>query len=704
MIDHPIPKNVVYLLRNNRMKHTLILLFFIVTLGQAQETASVQVIARSLPDKVMLRWAVDQPLAWKKANEIGFLIERSTISRNGEAVIPIERQLMVTDPLKPKPLNEWEALATQDQNAAVIAQALFGDNFETEVPGSQMGAVYAINDELEQRFTFALIAAEQNFEAAMLAGWAFVDTSVKIGEKYMYKVYVPIQPENLSNIEEGTIYAGPDMYDPLPKPIGLVGVFDDSRVTLSWNFNLLQSYYTNYILERSDDNMSYMPLNGAPIFSAQQQQDTQQVSLFYNDSIPNNKKFYYRLKGKTAFGEIGPYSDPIEGQARKNLGFVPRIYRKEIPTDNKVILYWEFDYKGNELISGFELRRANTNKGPYETVKKNIPITTRKTSFEGLKRSNYFTIVAMGKNGTESESFSSLVQPVDSIPPLEPKGLTGVMDTTGIVKLSWDKNVEEDLKGYRIFRSNNPNVEFSEITKESFNTEIYNDTLPVRNLNTKVYYKLQAEDQRYNRSGFSQMLIVDKPDVLPPSPPVLTKYEVSQEGIRINWIPSSSQDVASHMIFRKVMDNQAALWEKIYETSAKNDSTFLDTKELERNQYSYTVIAKDSVGLESNPSSPLTVVWHGKTIDENDIKFSGTVNRELRFINLSWKTKDQEVLEYRLYRGTNPDNLKLYKTLQGSSKGYNDVDLEINSEYTYGLQLVLKGGRTSLIKKISVKY
>ena len=152
------------------MKHTLILLFFIVTLGQAQETASVQVIARSLPDKVMLRWAVDQPLAWKKANEIGFLIERSTISRNGEAVIPIERQLMVTDPLKPKPLNEWEALATQDQNAAVIAQALFGDSFETEVPGSQMGAVYAINDEMEQRFTFALIAAEQNFEAAKMAG------------------------------------------------------------------------------------------------------------------------------------------------------------------------------------------------------------------------------------------------------------------------------------------------------------------------------------------------------------------------------------------------------------------------------------------------------------------------------------------------------------------------------------------------------
>ncbi len=686
------------------MKKIVILIFFITSLVWSQDSASVQVIARSLPDKVLLRWAVDQPLAWKKANEVGFLVERSTISRNGEAVVPIERRLLVSDPKRPRPLEEWETLATQNQNAAVIAQALFGDSFETEVPGSQMGTVFAINDELEQRFTFALVAAEQNYEAAKLAGWAFEDLSAKKGEKYLYKVYVALPPESVDIIKEGTVYASPDMYESLPKPIGLAGVFDDSHVALSWNFNLLQSFYSNYILERSDDNISYEPLNGAPIFSAQQQKDTQQISLFYNDSIPNNKTFYYRLKGKTAFGEIGPNSEPIEGRAKKNLGFVPRIYKKEIPTDNKVTLHWEFDDQGNELISGFELRRANTNKGPFETVKKDIPITVRETSFEGLKRSNYFTIVAMGKNGTESESYSALVQPVDSIPPKPPKGLIGVMDTTGIINLSWEINLEEDLKGYRIFRSNNPNSEFSEVTKESFPTENYNDTMAVRNLNTKVYYKIQAEDQRYNRSEFSKILVVEKPDVIPPSPPVLTKYEVTQEGIQINWIPSSSTDVASHMVFRKTSGAQAMAWEEVYETGMGKDSTFLDTKELERNRYSYTVVAKDSKGLESNPSSPITVVWNGKTLDENDIKFSGTVNRELRFINLSWKVKNQEILEYRLYRGFDVNDLKLYKTLDGDAKGFNDVDLEINSNYTYGLQLVMNGGKTSFIKRINLKY
>ncbi len=689
---------------NKEMKQITILIFFIANLAVAQDSTSVQVIARPLPNKIMLRWAVDQPLAWKKANEHGFLLERATISRNGEAVVPIERQMLTPDPLRPKPLAEWETLATQDQNAAVLAQALYGDSFETTVPGSQMGAVFAVNDELEQRFTFALLAAEQNYEAAKLAGWGFEDSTVKKGEKYIYTVSVAVTEESNLQIAKATVYASTDMYEELPSPIGLVGVFGDGHVALSWNFNLLQNLYTNYIVERSEDNRNFERLNGAPLFNAQQPKDAREISLFYTDSIPNDKTYHYRIKGKTAFGETGPASDALNGKATENLGFVPRIYKKEIPTDNKAILYWEFDEKGNRLITGFELRHANNNKGPYRTVKGNIPITTRKIAFEGLERSNYFTIVAMGKNGIESESYPTLVQPVDSIPPKPPIGLKGVMDTTGIIRLNWTKNLEEDLSGYRIFKANNPDAEFSEVTGSAFRAAAYTDTVQAANLNKKIYYKIQAEDQRYNRSQFSEILIVDKPDRVPPSPAVLTKYEATQEGIRINWIPSSSPDVASHVVYRKNGEADDALWSIVFESAILRDTSFLDTEELERNVYSYTVVAKDSTGLESEPANPMTVIWNGETISTDDIKFTATPNRELRFINLSWKVKNDEVIEYRLYRGTSENNLRLYKTLDGTAKGYNDVDLEVNTNYSYGLQLVMEGGVLSEIRKLNVNY
>ena len=686
------------------MKGLILILFTITSSLWAQDTASVKVIARSLPNKVLLRWAVDQPLAWKTANEVGFWIERATISRNGEAVVPIERKQLVSQPLKPKPLEDWEELANQDQSVAILAQALYGDSFEVSTPGNQMGQVFAINDELEQRFTFALVAAEQNFEASKLAGWAIEDETVMAGEKYVYSVSVATPGQSISNIKNGTVYASPDLFEALPKPIGLTGIFSDKKVGLSWNFNLLQNVYTNYQVERSKDNISFKKLNGVPLFSAQQPKDATEISLFYTDSIPNNTNFYYRVKGKTAFGETGPNSEVIQGMAEADLGFVPRIYQKQLPTDNKVILHWEFKEEGNKLIDKFELRKANTNKGPFSTVIDNIPIAARKITYEGLDRVNYFVIAAIGKNGVESESYASLVQPVDSIPPSPPSGLEGVVDTIGIVKLSWANNLEEDLGGYRIYRSYNPNNEFSEVTRATLIKTSYADTIAAANLNRKIYYKILAEDQRYNRSQFSNVLTIEKPDNIPPSSPILNNYEVTTDGIILLWIPSSSVDVASHKVYRKKGSAQEALWEKLHESSSSNDSTFIDSTVEEPSVYSYTVVATDSTGLESLPSKPINIMWNGRNIKEEDIRFSGTVNRELRFINLTWNVKDFNVLEYRLYKGKNDRNLRLYKTLNGTTRGYNDVDLEINSDYTYGLQIILHTGRTTLIKKFNIKY
>ena len=686
------------------MKGLILILFTITSSLWAQDTASVKVIARSLPNKVLLRWAVDQPLAWKTANEVGFWIERATISRNGEAVVPIERKQLVSQPLKPKPLEDWEELANQDQSVAILAQALYGDSFEVSTPGNQMGQVFAINDELEQRFTFALVAAEQNYEASKLAGWAIEDETVMAGEKYVYSVSVATPGQSISNIKNGTVYASPDLFEALPKPIGLTGIFSDKKVGLSWNFNLLQNVYTNYQVERSKDNISFEKLNGVPLFSAQQPKDATEISLFYTDSIPNNTNFYYRVKGKTAFGETGPNSEVIQGMAEADLGFVPRIYQKQLPTDNKVILHWEFKEEGNKLIDKFELRKANTNKGPFSTVIDNIPIAARKITYEGLDRVNYFIIAAIGKNGVESESYASLVQPVDSIPPSPPSGLEGVVDTIGIVKLSWANNLEEDLGGYRIYRSYNPNNEFSEVTRATLIKTSYVDTIAAANLNREIYYKILAEDQRYNRSQFSNVLTIEKPDNIPPSSPILNNYEVTTDGIILLWIPSSSVDVASHKVYRKKGSAQEALWEKLHESSSSNDSTFIDSTVEEPSVYSYTVVATDSTGLESLPSKPINIMWNGRNIKEEDIRFSGTVNRQLRFINLTWNVKDFNVLEYRLYKGKNDRNLRLYKTLNGTTRGYNDVDLEINSDYTYGLQIILHTGRTTLIKKFNIKY
>ena len=62
----------------------------------------------------------------------------------------------------------------------------FGESFEVEMgEGKKDGIEGIINksQEIDQRFAFALMAADLDFKVAELAGWAYVDKEAKPNEK-----------------------------------------------------------------------------------------------------------------------------------------------------------------------------------------------------------------------------------------------------------------------------------------------------------------------------------------------------------------------------------------------------------------------------------------------------------------------------------------------------------------------------------------
>lgn len=670
-----------------------------------EQVPSVQVMAKATKSEILLRWGVDTPLAWKYANEYGFIIEKHTIAVGTTVLEKPIIETLTPVPIKPKPVEEWEDFADRNQNAAIAAQAIYGDDFEVDLQQGGNDIVSIINQaqELEQRFSFALLAADQDFEVAKYSGLAYVDKDIKANERYLYKIRTAIPDEKL-RVEPSGAYLGLEDYQPLPEPVDFVGIFNDKSALLSWNFVLLKKQYNNYILERSDNEaMGFSPLSNVPIANFNDNEKKPSSRMFYIDSLfQNDKKYYYRLKGISPFGEVGPPSPVISGEGKTPLLHNPAITETQLVDNVNVVIKWEFPTEGTEQLDHFELNRANEMKGNYIKVVDYIDKGERVFLYDKLEATNYFKITAVGKHGEERASFPAMVQPLDSIPPSTPLGLTGEIDSTGTVKLSWKRNAEIDFLGYRVFKANLENEEFVQITFRTVPEEKFVDTVSLKSLNSKVYYKIQAFDKRYNPSGFSEVLALKKPDIIPPTQAVFKSFRADEGKIYFNWINSSSDDVLKTLVYRKVKGEETP-WALVYEAPLFTDE-FSDNLVEPNVTYLYTLVVVDESGLESPPVTPLTI-----TLPDNKVKpeikvFNVIPNPVLKNIFLSWKYKEKDIKEFLLYKSEEENPPTLYKIFKENETIFYDNALKINTNYTYLLKAVFKSGAMSPVKKVTVKY
>lgn len=661
---------------------------------------SIAVIARVQKEgRILLRWGVTNQKAWHKSNKHGFELKRYTITKNGNILsVPEELHLGI---FKPKPLEEWMEVIEANDNAAIYAQALYGESFD--VSGmDELSAIINLSQEQEQRFTWALFAADQDFETAQMAGLGFIDHKIRNNEKYVYKL-TSLVPNKELKIEEGGIFIGLEDYEDLPVPLDIAAVFLDQQVMLSWNYQIHKETYNYYIVERSEDGENFIRLNQKPL-STLNNSDKQTVSqMFYMDSVSNNRSYDYRVRGISPFGEIGPPSKIVSGEAKSVLAYVPRITNKDFIDESRIVLRWDFLEEGNKFITGFELNKSNHVDGPYKTVIDEIDASLRQIQYDSLSPTNYFTITALGKEGSNRTSLPVLVQPVDSIPPTAPIGLQGTIDSTGVVMLQWTRNVEVDLFGYRVFKANNPQEEFTQVTISPHKGIVFYDSVSVQSLNNHIYYRLIAVDQRFNQSEFSETLVLKKPDFIPPNPPIFNAYEIKEGTVHISWINSSSADVLTHELYRKESSENA--WILLATVTNEANSQFQDYNISEGSKYYYTLIAKDESDLESEPANPLFVTIPKTSLLPAIEKFTGQVNKKEKIIELQWKPYVHEkVAELMIYKSKDDQKTTLFRNLLPDAIRLVDQDVKPNNLYTYIIRAMYLDGRISESSILELKY
>lgn len=666
--------------------------------------AAIQLMARSQEDKVLLRWAVDTPLEWQKANTYGFYLDKYVYKRNGQRLAAPEKVNLSPIHIKADPVEAWKDIVEKDNYAAIIAQALYGEGFEvTGTNDGEIARIVNLAQELEQRFSFALFAADMNFEAAIKAGWGYVDTDVKPGEEYVYQVKTAI-PSEIATVKSASATASTDDFEPLPQPVGLQGIWGDKNVLLTWEYELFKTVYTSYNVERSKDGKNFTELSPIPLVNLNDKPEAPAKRMYYIDSlVQNDTKYHYRVYGISSFGEKGPYSDIISGEGSPTLVFSPRISGYEFTENqNEAIIKWEYPEEGENRITKFTMTRADKDSGSYEVIFDSIPVHKREILYSKLNPSNYIKIAAIGRNNQQKESFSSFIQPIDSIPPDPPVALEGTIDSLGQVTINWDKNTEKDLYGYRIFRKNLANEEFVQLTVDPIQETAYTDSVQLKSLNNKVYYSIIAVDKRFNQSGFSEALIMEKPDVVPPTSPIFTGYRIENGHVVLEW-ECSTETGATHYLYRKDLTENTS-WDVVYSTSGTL-KTYTDKKTAQNHTYRYAIMAKDKNGLESEPSTPVTVTVVNMVPQEQIKSLSGYADREQHHIELHWKLKDQEqIAEVTIYKNAEGQPPVTYKVLPPHIVTVKDNDINPNNTYSYQLRATMKNGAFSKLESIAIKY
>jgi len=179
-------------------------------------------------------------------------------------------------------------------------------------------------------------------------------------------------------------------------------------------------------------------------------------------------------------------------------------------------------YRGEVDPASAEAASKNLRQASWKSPLLQIAVTSSPgyldSAFDYGKTYIYIvrTVVLAGAPLESSDSNIALVTPKDTFPPAAPQGIVAATlpgDSPGslVVDLSWSINIELDLAGYRVYRSDQEGLRGDLLTPELLPTPAYRDTSVVAGKH--YWYTVTAVDRAGNESEPSTLAV----DVAQPS-------------------------------------------------------------------------------------------------------------------------------------------------------------------------------------------
>lgn len=662
--------------------------------------ARLHLLAKSSADSVVLRYAPSKSGPWKAYNAIGYHIERRDIT-DSIRTEPFVR--LTTQPLKPWTLDEWKQRSKpEDQYAAIAVQCLYGRVSPID-PNKPTSALLDAAAEFENKFGFALFAADNHPHAANGLGLRFVDRSAKAGNTYIYRVFAA-RRDSMFILDTAYIAVTVGKTDPLPPPNALRVDEGEGKVNLYWK-NLGVGFYSGFHVWRKGEDGKEVQLTKIPIVAMTNSTAGKTMEPFYDDSSAGYyKKWTYTVRGVDAFGDLSEAATVTAMGRDKTPPPIPYV-NKPLVVGNKVTLTWEMKKEVPDL-AGFVVERSDSMYSRYHTMTEKQLERSAKAWLDTNATSDepYYNIMAVDTAGNISEMFPFYVEIADTLPPATPQFISGTIDTNGIVKLMWHLGKEKDLLGYRVLWANDSTHEFTQRTNLVLQDTVFFDSVSVKTLTKNIYYKIVAVDTRYFHSEPTSIVKLRRPDVLPPETPVFTNVFVTDSSVVLNWEYSRSDDVKEQILFKRKQGDKE--WKEL-RRFPPTANAYTDAAVSKRTMFEYQLQAVDSTGLKS----PLSSAVQGRPYDSGRrlpiANLQAAYDAKSNSVNLSWSYSGSIAERYWfvVYRGFDDYDMKQYRAVGPKELQFADNDLVGKGRYRYAVRVITVIGESPMseVKELVVE-
>ena len=499
-------------------------------------------------------------------------------------------------------LTDVPVTAASDPYAAA---ALMGDDFAWLA--SKVGSIdpptvwRQIRTDRNRADAFALVS--HGLRRAL--GRTYVDTTVRAGRRYTYRVLLVDASMRTLRTVEATVIAG-EPESPSPPP-AVSCEASDREVTVTWEYPAYaggDDVVVGFHVYRSRAGEARVRLTAAPVLRADG------YLAWFDESVENGERYTYTV---TAVDLVGTESPGTGSPPVQPVDTAPPLVPSGVAamdTDDGVRVVWNIS--PNLDVDHYVVLRSRRSDEGFERISTgpiayDDPVYLDTGMIRGV--SWYYKVIAVDHAGNESAPGGPAhVSPRDAEPPGPVVGLRARLDEERrAVELSWEPSPAADLRGYFVYRGESRDSLIRLTPAPSFaGEETYTDSgyegrglLP----GSSVVYAVSAVDLSYNE-GSTVSTRVEVPDNVAPDAPFSLSARLDPDGaVRLAWMVRREEPISRFVLYRTA--------DGITEVVARpdgNEARWIDAQARRGVLCEYRVTAVDAAGNESERSDPVRVV------------------------------------------------------------------------------------------------